>query len=178
MSAETGVICLLDLERQVEEVVARHGERTGDVLGILEELQQQHPNKYLPTETLELVAEKMGVPRSQIFSVVTFYSFFNLSPQGKHTLMVCRGTACHTRGSKALHDALLRSAGKRQTESEQEAVSVFTTPDHRMTVRTVACFGQCALAPVVAVDEEIYGYASEMKLKEILDKIEKQEDAP
>ena len=90
----------------IDEIIARHPNRTGDVLGVLEELQQRHPLQYLPAETQATVARKMGVAQSQIFSVVSFYAFFNRQPQGRHTVAVCRGTACHTRGSKALLDAL------------------------------------------------------------------------
>ena len=85
-------------EQVIDEIIARHPDKTGDVLSILEEVQETHPLKFLPAETLDLVAQKVGVARSQILSVVTFYAFFNLKPQGRHTVTVCRGTACHTRG--------------------------------------------------------------------------------
>ena len=98
-------------EALIDEIIARHPDRTGDVLAILEEIQQRHPLKYLPPETHELVARKMGIARSQIMSVVTFYAFFNRKPQGQHTAIVCRGTACHTRGSKQLLDGLKAGAG-------------------------------------------------------------------
>ena len=159
-------------EATVDEVIARHPNTTGDVLSILEELQHRHPNQYLPRATLELVAKKTGVSRSQIFSVVTFYSFFNLKPQGRHTIAVCRGTACHTRGSKALLDSLKASAGFRPDDSETNGATSFTTPDHRLTIRTVACFGQCALAPVAAVDETIHGHITDIKLRKLVAAIE------
>ena len=160
----------------IDEIIARHPDRTGDVLSILEEIQQRHPLKYLPTETRELVAQKMGVARSQILSVVTFYAFFNLKPQGLHTVTVCRGTACHTRGSKQLLDGLKGAAGffgdgdeaGGGVASESSAATSFTTPDCRMTIRTVACFGQCAQAPVVAIDHEIHGHVSDFKLRKLV----------
>ena len=147
----------------IDEIIARHPDRTGDVLAILEEIQQRHPLKYLPPQTRELVAQKMGVARSQILSVVTFYAFFNLKPQGLHTITVCRGTACHTRGSKQLLDGLKSSSGF----GDDDATSL-TTPDCRLTLRTVACFGQCALAPVVAIDHEIHGHVSDFKLRKLV----------
>ena len=70
-------------EAVIDDVIARHPERTGDVLGVLEELQQRHPLQYLPAETQAAVARKMGVAHSQIFSVVSFYAFFNRQPQGR-----------------------------------------------------------------------------------------------
>lgn len=155
-------------EAVVDEVIARYSNKTGDVLSILEELQHRHPNQYLPRPTLELVARKTGVSRSQVFSVVTFYSFFNLKPQGRHTIAVCRGTACHTRGSRALLDALANRLGIPPEERDQGS---FTSPDHEVTVRTVACFGQCALAPVVAADEVIEGHMTDLKLRSMADRV-------
>ena len=159
-------------EALIDEIIARHPDPTGDVLAILEEIQQRHPLKYLPPETHELVARKMGIARSQIMSVVTFYAFFNRQPQGLHTAIVCRGTACHTRGSKLLLDGLKAGAGLGDEGDEAElasgAATSLTTPDGRLTIRTVACFGQCALAPVVAIDHEIYGHVSDFKLRKLV----------
>ncbi len=146
---------------KVDEVIAGYPNKTGDVLSILESLQEMHPLKYLPMETLALVAQRKGLAPSRIFSVATFYSFFNLRPQGRHTIMVCRGTACHTRGSSLLM-AGLRSESGAEYDSGEES---FTTPDNELTVRTVACFGQCALAPVVSVDDDIHGRMTDMKLR-------------
>ena len=159
-------------EAVIDDVIARHPERTGDVLGVLEELQQRHPLQYLPAETQAAVARKMGVAHSQIFSVVSFYAFFNRQPQGRHTVAVCRGTACHTRGSKALLDSLKASAGFRSDDGATEGATSFTTPDHRLTIRTVACFGQCALAPVAAIDEVIHGHVTDLKLRKLVAAIE------
>ena len=167
-------------EALIDEIIARHPDRTGDVLAILEEIQQRHPFNYVPPETPELVARKMGVARSQILSVLTFYSFFNLKPQGRHTVAVCRGTACHTRGSKQLLDGLKAAAGflgDGEVTPESGATS-FTTPDCRMTVRTVACFGQCAQAPVVAIDHEIHGHFTDFKLRKLVAAINEAEGAP
>ena len=155
-------------DQVIDEIIARHPDKTGDVLSVLEEIQERHPLKYLPAETHAYVAQKMGVSRSQIFSVVTFYAFFNLKPQGRHTVAVCRGTACHTRGSKALLDSLRASAGFRADDDDTGAATSLTTPDFKLTIRTVACFGQCALAPVAAIDYEIYGHVSDIKLRKLV----------
>jgi len=152
----------------IDEIIARHPDRTGDVLGVLEEIQKRHPLQYLPEETQAYVAQKMGLSRSQILSVVTFYAFFNLRPQGRHTVAVCRGTACHTRGSKALLDTLKVAAGFPADDGEAGAPTSLTTPDFRLTIRTVACFGQCALAPVAAIDHDIYGHVSDLKLRKLV----------
>ena len=151
----------------IEAIIARYPDKTGDVLGVLEAIQEAHPLKFLPLETLDYVACRMGVSRSQVFSVTSFYSFFNLQPQGRHTVTVCRGTACHTRGSKLLLDSLKARAGFLEAEEVGGATS-FTTRDFGLTIRTVACFGQCALAPVAAIDHEIYGHVSDFKLKKLV----------
>lgn len=88
--------------QEVDSVITKHKGTHGELLGILEEAQILNENKYLSEDTLNHVALKTGVPLSRIYNVVTFYSFFNLKPQGKHTITVCRGTACHTKGSKSL----------------------------------------------------------------------------
>ena len=156
---------------RVDEVIDGFNRNTGDVLSILEQLQGMHPLKFLPRETLEYVAERKGLAPSQIFSVATFYSFFNLRPQGRHGVMVCSGTACHTRGAKQLMDGLLSEVGAANTDADGS----FTTPDGLLTVRTVACVGQCAMAPVALVDGDILGRISEMHLRRtVRDLIEKE----
>ena len=155
----------------VDRVCEEHRGKPGELLGILEELQNLHPHKYLPLETLEYVAEKVGVPGSQVFSVATFYAFFNLMPQGEHTLVVCRGTACHTRGSKARLEALKRMLNLSEEEGSDKIF--LTTADKKFTLKTVACFGQCALAPVVEVDGKMRNQVTEVCLKELLIQLKK-----
>ena len=106
----------------VAKVVAKHRGTPGELLGALEELQNLHPHKYLPPEVMEMAAEAAGVPVSQVYSVATFYAFFNLKPQGEHTLVVCRGTACHTRGSKSLLESLKKLLGVQEEEGLVEVV--------------------------------------------------------
>lgn len=156
---------------RMDEVIARHRGKPGELLGIMEELQTLHPHKFLPPETLEAVAEKVGVPVSQVFSVATFYAFFNLQPQGEHTLVVCRGTACHTRGSKARLEALKRILNLKEEEGAEKVF--LTTADKKFTIKTVACFGQCAMAPVVEVDGKMRNHVTEVCLKELVDGLTK-----
>ena len=155
----------------MDQVIKKYRGKPGELLGILEELQNRHPYKYLPPETLEYVAEKAGVPVSQVYSVATFYAFFNLKPQGEHTLVVCRGTACHTRGSKSLLEALKKILNLKEEEGTEKIF--LTTADNKFTIKTVACFGQCALAPVVEVDGKMHSHVTEAKLKELVDGLAK-----
>jgi len=149
----------------VDQVIARNQNHPGALLSILEEVQEHHPQKYLSPEILDYIAQRTDIPRAQIYSVVTFYALFNLEPQGKNTICICRGTACHTRGSRNLLERLKLELGLNQGGEEGRADKLsYTTPDGKYTLRTVACFGQCALAPVVEVNHVIYGHVNERTL--------------
>ena len=147
----------------LDRIIAGQAGRPGALLGILQRLQEESHNKYLPMGTLEYVAKRTGIPQSQVFSVASFYSLFNLEPQGDHIVAICRGTACHTRGSRPLLQRVKLQLGLRDAGIDADKVSL-TTPDLQFTVRTVACFGQCALAPVVEVDHAIRGHVTEQAL--------------
>ncbi|MDT4761696.1 NAD(P)H-dependent oxidoreductase subunit E [Sphaerochaeta sp. PS] len=147
-----------------DSVIATYKGKPGALLSVLEEVQRKTDHTYLNEQALLYIAQQMEVPLSQVYSVVSFFSFFNLKPQGEHTITVCRGTACHTRGSKPLLDDVMAMLDLHEGGEE----SYFTTSDMRFTVRTVACFGQCALAPVIAVDEVIYSRMTSDKLASLL----------
>jgi NADH-quinone oxidoreductase subunit E len=156
----------------LDGLIAEQGHRPGALLSVLERAQGHHRHKFLPLETLEYVAARMRVPQAQVYGVATFYALFNLEPQGTHTVSICRGTACHTRGSRVLLERLKLEMGLRDgPEGLGEADKLsYTTPDRRFTIRTVACFGQCALAPVVEVNHAIRGHVKERGLlREVTD---------
>lgn len=156
----------------IDAVVEKNANKPGALSLTLEEIQELHPNKYLPSKTLTEISQKLNLSYSQVYSVATFYSFFNLKPQGKHAIIVCRGTACHTRGSKALLDETCRDFGINLTDYEGEPS--FTTPDNQFTIKTVACFGQCALSPVVSVDGVIYSNINSQKLLKIINIVKRK----
>lgn len=156
-------------ESLIDEIVARFKGKPGMLLSTLEEVQELHPLKYLPEATLRAVSQKLSVALTQVYSVATFYAFFNLKPQGRHSIVVCRGTACHTKGSKTLLDDVGRVLGYRFEWDESEPS--FTTPDNEYTIKTVACFGQCAQSPVVAVDGVIHSNVNSQKMLKILKSI-------
>ena len=159
----------------IDGVLARQFGRPGSLLAILQQVQNNHPRKYLPRETLEYIAAKTAIPLSRIFSVATFYALFNLDPQGRDTLSVCRGTACHTRGSRDLLEKLMLHFGiQSSADGEAEQLSV-TTADGSTTLRVVACFGQCALAPVIEINHAIFGHMNERTLQRELRALEQRE---
>ena len=93
-------------KRTIDKVIEKYEGTHGALLGILEEVQKNNRYNYLPEETLSYVARKTGIPYSKVYGVVTFYSFFSLIPEGEHCISICRGTACHTKGSRNLLDYL------------------------------------------------------------------------
>jgi NADH-quinone oxidoreductase subunit E len=159
----------------IDRVIADRTGRSGALLGILEAVQEHHPNKYLPLETLEYIAARTDIPLARIYSVATFYALFNLEPQGKNTICICRGTACHTRGSRDLLDGLRLEMNLNEQQDEDIADKiVLTTPDRKFTLRTVACFGQCALAPVVEVNHSIFGHMNQRALHREVEALAKE----
>ena len=168
-----------DLQKKyIAELIASHEGQPGALLGILEAVQEKNPHKYLPKESLQYIAERADIPLATVFSVATFYALFNLEPQGENTVCICRGTACHTRGSRNLLHSLRLELGlgvedPSATDGEKTAI---TTPDSKFTVRTVACFGQCALAPVVEVNHRICGHVNERTLQREVKALTREHD--
>jgi NADH:ubiquinone oxidoreductase subunit E len=115
---------------------------------------------YLPIEVQEFIAEKMNMPASKIYGVVTFYNFFSMKPRGKYTLNVCTGTACFVKGAPRVIQML----------SEELGIEMGgTTADGLFTMSAVRCVGACSLAPVFVIGEETFGRIdSKDKIKEIL----------
>ncbi len=159
----------------VDNVLGKQQGRPGALLAILQQVQNHHPRKYLPLETLEYIGARTRIPLARIYSVATFFALFNLEPQGRNTISVCRGTACHTRGSRDLFVKLLMYYGFRTEGDAETDQLVVTTADGNMTLRTVACFGQCALAPVIEVNHAIFGHMNEPTLQRELDALAQQE---
>jgi NADH-quinone oxidoreductase subunit E len=152
----------------IDQAIAKYRDQPGALLGILEAVQSANPHKYLSMESLRYIADETGVPPSRIYSAATFYALFNLDPQGDNVICVCRGTACHTRGSRDLLAKVCLDLGlsdHRAGETSEADKLALTTTDRKFTVRTVACFGQCALAPVVEVNHHILSHVNERTLQ-------------
>ena len=152
----------------IDQAIAEYSDRPGSLLGILEAVQAGNPHKYLSEPALRYIAVKTGVPPARVYSAATFYALFNLDPQGDNVICVCRGTACHTRNSRDLLAGLCLDLGLGKQDvtdlSDADKLSL-TTPDRKFTIRTVACFGQCALAPVVEVNHHILSHVNERTLQ-------------
>jgi len=152
----------------IDQAIAEYDGHPGALLSILEAVQAGSPHKYLSEAALRYIAAKAGVPPARVFSAATFYALFNLDPQGDNVICVCRGTACHTRNSRDLLAKLCVDLGLGKQDvtdlSDADKLSL-TTPDRKFTIRTVACFGQCALAPVVEVNHHILSHVNERTLQ-------------
>lgn len=114
---------------------------------------------YLPVDVQRAVANGLGLPPSTVHGVVTFYNFFRTEPRGEHVISVCTGTACHVKGSERVMDILSEMLGVGLEE---------TTQDGRFTVQGVRCIGACGLAPVIMIDDEVYGKLDRKRIEEIL----------
>jgi NADH-quinone oxidoreductase subunit E len=146
-----------DFKAKVGNILSRFNRNRDNLIPILQEVQQELG--YLPEELMQVVADFLHLSASTIYSVATFYTQFKLAPSGKKVIRVCRGTACHVRGGARI----LREIEKRLGIKPGE-----TTEDLEYTLETVACFGSCALAPVVVVGDEVYGRITAARLGQIL----------
>ncbi|MDW5299337.1 MAG: NADH-quinone oxidoreductase subunit NuoE [Sedimentibacter sp.] len=121
---------------------------------------------YLPLEVQQFISEETNIPLADIYGVVTFYSQFTIEEKGKHKISVCLGTACYVKGSQEIMDKL----------SEELNIKVGeTTEDKMFTLEATRCLGCCGLAPVMMVDDDVYGKMEPKKVHEIIEKYRKQE---
>ena len=130
----------------VDGFIDRYGKQTSSLIQVLQDIQSTY--RYLPEDAIKYVAEKLELPLSRAYNVATFYSTFSLKPVGKRHVCVCMGTACHVRGGQNILDNISARVGVKPGE---------TTDDGEYTLDTVNCVGACALAPVVMVNDDVYG---------------------
>jgi NADH:ubiquinone oxidoreductase subunit E len=154
-------------EKQLNKIIEQYVNLPGQVMSTLEAIQEAEG--YMPKSTLVYVSEKMGVPLSQLYSVITFYAAFSLKPRGKHIITLCEGTSCHVGGEPRLRAALLDLLKIKAEDAQEKSI---TTGDRLFTIETARCLGCCSLAPVMVVDGNIYGYLTPQKLPEILKQYE------
>jgi NADH-quinone oxidoreductase subunit E len=141
----------------LEPFLERYKGTDGALIPVLQEAQGLYG--YLPEEVLDSISRALTIPLSRVYGVATFYSQFYLSRRGRHTVRVCRGTACHVRGGKNVLKAVQQALGIGENQ---------TTPDYQFTFETVACLGACALSPVLLVDKKYYGKLTPGRVEKIL----------
>ena len=141
----------------IKEVCKSYGNKPGEVINVLHKVQGEYG--YLPAEVQELVAKELGIPVSRVYGIVSFCSFFTMTPKGEHPISVCLGTACYVRGAEKVLDELKRQLGINVGE---------VTPDGKFSLTCLRCVGACGLAPVIEVGDKVYGRMTPDRVKDVL----------
>lgn len=147
---------------RVDAIIDRVGRSRRVIIPLLQALQTEF--SYLPSDALQRVYERTEIDRAQMISVSTFYAQFRHIPYGRHIIKVCTGTACHVKGANNVYDAF-----RRELNMDEETI---TTADQQYSIEKIACLGCCALAPVVQIDEKIFGHVQPGRVKEVLDEFQ------
>jgi NADH:ubiquinone oxidoreductase subunit E len=146
----------------LKSIIEKHRHEKWALIPLLQEVQEAFG--YIPPEGIEPIAESLRIFPSQVQGVINFYAGFSLEPKGKYVVRVCRGTACHVKGSRSI----LRMMRKELNLEEGE-----TSDDYRFTLETVACLGACFLAPTMMVNRTYFGRLSPAKVSSVLEQYKK-----
>ena len=149
------------MREQLSQVLAPYRGQKGATIPVLQKVQEELG--YLPEEAISEVANFLGLTNNEVYGVASFYAQFRFIRQGEHTIKVCQGTACHVRGGRRILEAVEREINIQPGE---------TTEDYKFSLERVACFGSCALAPVMVVDKTVYGRMTPTKARKTLAEFE------
>ena len=133
-------------EAKLMEVIAQHKDEAGATIPVLHKAQEIYG--YLPIEVQQMISDGLGVPLAEIYGIVTFYTQFSLNPKGEYVIGVCLGTACYVKGSGDIIEKCKEILGIDVGEC---------TPDGKFSIEATRCIGACGLAPVLTVNDEVYG---------------------
>ncbi len=158
---------VIDHFAAVNQILEKYNYSKDRLIPILQDVQAVY--KYLSQDMISYVATSIGVPPSRVYGVATFYAHFSLSPKGKNIVKLCDGTACHVKKSHGILHALY--------EKLKLSDKKHTTDDLLFTVETVSCLGACGLAPVMLVNDAVYGQVTPEMTNEIIDRILAEEKA-
>jgi len=148
---------------QLKAVIEESKSTPGCLMHILQEAQSIYG--FLPIEVQKVIAEELGISLSEVYGVATFYSQFSLNPKGKHRISVCLGTACYVKGSDKILEEIEKQLGIHCGEC---------TPDGLFSIDSCRCVGACGLAPVMMIDDDVYGKLTPDAVKGILDKYKEE----
>ncbi len=146
------------MQQQLQDVFDRYTGEQSELIPILQDIQDVFG--YIPSEAMSETARFLNLPASTVYGVTTFYAQFHLSPQGRNRIHVCQGTACHVRGAEKIITAIQAHLGIAPGETSQ---------DFEFSLEGVACFGSCALAPVLVVNDTVYGKVTPAQAVDILE---------
>lgn len=144
-------------EQKLLELIEKNKDLPGALLPVLHEAQEIYG--YLPIEVQQMVADGLNISLSEVYGVATFYTRFSLTPKGKHQISVCLGTACYVKGSDKVLEEVEKMLGIKSGEC---------TPDGLFSIDSCRCVGACGLAPVMMIDEEVYGKLTPAEVHKIL----------
>lgn len=150
------------MKAKIRKIVQKYGDKSF-LVPILQDIQKEW--NYLPKDALRALSTVINVPISRIYEVATFYKALSLTPRGKHSLMLCVGTACYVRGASLIGDHIERRLGVKDGG---------TTPDLEFTYESVNCLGACALGPVLVADGQYEGHITMSKVDTILKNLGKK----
>ena len=150
-------------EEQLKAVIEAHKNEKGAAIPVLHKAQEIYG--YLPIEVQTIIAEGLNVPLAEIYGIVTFYAQFSLNPKGKYNIGVCLGTACYVKGSGDILEKFKEILGIDVGEC---------TPDGKFSIEATRCIGACGLAPVVMVNDKVYGKVTPAMAVEIIKEYQKQ----
>ncbi|MFP3981519.1 MAG: NADH-quinone oxidoreductase subunit NuoE [Desulfobacterales bacterium] len=150
---------------KLDEIIEAYQDRKWALIPLLQEIQEEFG--FIPPESIEPVADALNMFASQVQGVITFYTGFSLKPKGRYVLRVCRGTACHVKGSRAILRLVKKELGLEEGE---------TGSDYQFTLETVACLGACFLAPTMMVNRDYYGRLNPTKVTSVLGEYRKDKE--
>jgi NADH:ubiquinone oxidoreductase subunit E len=150
---------------KLRSIIDQHKKEKWGLIPLLQEVLEEVG--HIPPESIEPIAEALGLFPSQVQGVINFYAGFSLTPKGKYVLRVCRGTACHVKGSRSI---------LRLMRKELDLEDGGTSPDYQFTLETVACLGACFLAPAMMVNQNYFGKLSPGKVTSVLAQYQKDEE--
>jgi NADH:ubiquinone oxidoreductase subunit E len=148
---------------RLKQILARHLESGGNLISLLQDTQEVFG--YIPEEAVYRLSDMLDIPASRFYGIITFYSQFHLRPRGRNIITVCRGTACHVKGSACITEGLRRELELADGED--------TTSDGLYTLEEVACIGACSFSPVVLINGRVFGKTT---LEEVIREMRKPEN--
>lgn len=149
-----------DMAKELLQIFENYERQRDSLIPVLQEVQRKLG--YISEESVEHIAAYLNISQSSIYGVASFYTQFRFTRPGDHIVRVCQGTACHVRGSQRIMNEVVKRLG---------IVPGETTGDYKFSLDQVACFGSCALSPVVVVDEKVYGRMTSQKIRQLLEEI-------
>lgn len=146
-------------DEKLQEIIQKYKNTKGALIPVLHEAQEVYG--YLPIEVQKAISEGLNIPLSEIYGVVTFYTQFSLNPKGKYKIQICMGTACYVKGSDKILDKLKEKLGIEVGEC---------TEDNKFSLEACRCIGACGLAPVMMINDDVYGRLVADDVEGILEK--------